>query len=234
MIEWPGGTFRPVAGVASRMVSASILQGETYLQLPFVDDVRTVVDFGANCGAATCWFAYTYPDAQVWACEPATLPFALLTENAAAFANVHAERIGLHDHDATMTLYAGRGDAGSSSTIPSAYTTAESETIEVRAAGPWCAAHGIDRIDVLKVDTEGCEVPILRSLGPLATGAKVAYLEYHSEDDRRTIDAFFADTHVMACGELSLHSGEVTYLARSLDPPEAERIQWIKSGYRLS
>lgn len=41
----------------------------------------------------------------------------------------------------------------------------QSEPVQLRAAGAWAAEQGIDRIDVLKVDVEGCEIEVLTSLG---------------------------------------------------------------------
>jgi len=52
---------------------------------------------------------------------------------------------------------------------------------------------------------------------------KLIYLEYHSDRDRRLIDALLADTHVLWRGHCGLvHRGEFCYLRRDLLPPESE------------
>ena len=74
-------------------------------------------------------------------------------------------------------------------------------------------------IDVLKVDTEGCELPILRSIAELLPSIPVIYVEYHSEDDRREIDRMLGDTHVVVAGHVfQIHRGELTYVARGAFP----------------
>jgi len=79
----------------------------------------------------------------------------------------------------------------------------------------------IAAIDILKIDTEGCEVPILRSALELVRGGR-ALFEYHSEGDRRVIDALLADTHILFSGAISgPHRGELCYVARSAFPSPA-------------
>ena len=70
--------FECVDSLISRWVNVPILEGKTYPYLPFVDDVRTILDAGANCGAATVHLARHYPDADVHAFEPGSLPFEIL------------------------------------------------------------------------------------------------------------------------------------------------------------
>ena len=74
---------------------------------------------------------------------------------------------------------------------------------------------------MLKVDTEGCEVPIFASLLERLGGVKVIYLEYHSEADRRELDAMLSPTHQLFFGRLVGDSGELLYLAHHLVPDRA-------------
>ena len=67
--------FECVDSLISRWVNVPILEGKTYPYLPFVDDVRTILDAGANCGAATVHLARHYPDAEIHTFEPGSLPF---------------------------------------------------------------------------------------------------------------------------------------------------------------
>jgi len=101
-----------------------------------------------------------------------------------------------------------------------AFASDQGETIVVRDAGRTIADQGIDDIDILKVDTEGCEVPILSSMGKLVETARVIYLEYHSDEDRRTLDTMLAPTHLIFSGRVICpHRGEFCYLRRDLSGP---------------
>jgi hypothetical protein len=101
------------------------------------------------------------------------------------------------------------------SLIASEESGAESVVVPVRAVGPLLAELGLERPPVLKVDTEGMELPILRALGDALAAIEVIYLEYHSEQDRRDLDALVAPSHVLyAARAAEPDRGTVTYAQR--------------------
>lgn len=217
--EWQGEQYEVecLDDWLSKWTTQGIVKGETYPLVPDLAGVETVVDVGANCGVASVLFSLAYPGATIHALEPAALPFAVLTRNAERFARIHPEQIGLYSEDRDdVPLYQGVHGTGQASIHESEHTTGESQSITLRGARAWLDSAGIDRIDVLKVDTEGCEVPILRDLEPVLADVKVIYLEYHSEDDRRTIDRLLEPTHLMLYCKGLFGTGEVTYVARPL------------------
>src|SRR5690606_29800180 len=124
--------------------------------------------------------------------------------------------------DMRTPLYFGDGDLGMASIHHRAVNLGDSETVEVRDAGRWAAEHGIDRIDILKVDVEGAEVEVLLSLGELLATVKVLYVEYDSRRARRAIAGLLEGTHELYVGSLLLDQGEIIYLRRDLaDRPAA-------------
>jgi FkbM family methyltransferase len=204
-------------------IANDIFAGITYPIVPFVTGVRTVVDVGANIGAATVLFATAYPDALICSLEPASAPFSLLRQNAESLPNVKVFPFGLHSIELTPTLFHGKKDSVESSLSSSVRTSSESEQIRLVGASHFLSEQGIDTIDILKIDTEGCEVPILRSLKDWLSEVKVLYIEYHSERDRRLIDELLAHTHVLWRGHINLaYRGEFCYLKRELVPDENE------------
>lgn len=69
---------------------------------------------------------------------------------------------------------------------------------------------------MIKIDTEGCEVEILRNLEPYFQDFSLVYIEYHSEADRREIDSILASTHsLLFSSALQVHRGNVTYIANN-------------------
>jgi FkbM family methyltransferase len=198
--------------IASRWTSTSILEGETYPYLPFVEDVQVVFDVGANCGAASVHFGRHYPDAVVHAFEPGREARSYLERNVAGLPSVVVHPIGLHSVDRTALLYKGDGDLGMASVIRRTVNLDESEPVELRAAGGWAAEQGIDRIDVLKVDVEGCEIEVLTSLAALLPTVKVLFVEYDSRHARRALDRLLDETHELYGGRMLLDQGECIYL----------------------
>jgi FkbM family methyltransferase len=208
----------------SRALFAEIVQGRTYPAIPFVADVRTILDVGANVGAAAIYFSLAYPGAAIHALEPAREPYALLASNARHFPNLRVHNVGLYRDDRSAALYRSSVDSVTASIGASAFNTPDSETIAMRRADRWLAEQSIDRIDVLKLDTEGCEVAILEALGARIAATKILYVEYHSEEDRLRIDALLHPTHVLFAGRvIHLDRGEFCYVARAAFPSARER-----------
>lgn len=212
----------------SRWVCEPILQGKTYPHLDFVDDVQVVVDAGANCGAATVHFARHHPGAAVHAFEPATEPRGYLERNTAGLPNVTVHPVGLADRDEHVPLYHGVDDSITGSVLHRSVNRADSELIELRAAGPYLAGLGLERIDIMKLDVEGCEVPVLESIGSLIPTIKVLYVEYDSRRARRAIDDLLRDTHELYLAMMmALDQGECIYvrsdIAEGLDGDEEIR-----------
>jgi len=206
----------------SQGIAEKIVIGETYPPVSFLTDIRTVIDIGANIGAASVYFHAHYPAAEIYAFEPGTAAFALLRRNVGNIEQVHALNFGLFDRDTRTLLRYSKLDSVTNSVGSSRYNRGIGERVQLRAAGRALAELGIAAIDILKVDTEGCEVPILRALGLLATSARAIYVEYHSETDRRDIDAMLGATHVLHSGEaMTPHRGQFCYVARSAFRSEA-------------
>jgi FkbM family methyltransferase len=200
----------------SRVTCQTILDGKSYPRFPFVEDVSVVMDVGANVGAASVFFSLAYPDATIFSFEPAGLPYSLLERNTEALANVRINNFGFYSSDTELPLYRGKYETGMSSVAQSMSTRNESDVITLRSVRDWMSENSISVVDVLKVDTEGCEIPILEAMSDLLPKVKVIYLEYHNDDDRKAFDRILGETHLLAHGLMMAHLGEVAYVAKEV------------------
>jgi FkbM family methyltransferase len=204
-------------------IANDIFAGITYPIVSFICDVKTVVDIGANVGAASVYLATAYPQARIFALEPGSDALELLRANVKPLGNVSVFPFGLYSRARSLQLFHGKNDCVESSVFSSLRTTSEAEEIELRCASDFLGEQGIESIDVLKIDTEGCEVAILQSIKKCLPKVKVLYVEYHSERDRRAIDGMLADTHVLWLGRVTFaYRGEFCYVRRDLVPDEKE------------
>jgi FkbM family methyltransferase len=196
-------------------VCGEVLSGAAYPIAGFVDGIKTIVDIGANVGAAAVYFSLVYKDAKIFAFEPGKAAFDILKMNADGRKAVRAFHFGLFNRDCVQKLHHGATDSVTASIVPNATTTDDAEEIELRDARTALTTLGISQIDILKIDTEGCERHILASLGDLALAAKVIYLEFHSEADRLEFDRLLLPTHGLAAAKMwTPHRGELCYVAR--------------------
>jgi FkbM family methyltransferase len=201
----------------SQHVSREILIGRTYPPVPFAKDVQVIVDIGANLGAASVYFSLLYPNATIYSVEPQKEPFEILVRNTSSNPNNKVFNFGLFNATQESTIHHSWADSSTASIGKSWLNTQETERINLKDAGEWIQEQNIEKIDVLKIDTEGCEVPILSRLTTLIPKTQVIYIEYHSESDRRSIDTLIGESHVLfqARAECA-HKGELIYVRADL------------------
>jgi FkbM family methyltransferase len=202
-------------------------QGRIYPPIPFVKTPARVLDIGANIGATAVTFALRYPQARIVAVEPARQAFALLRCNTARSPNVECYNVGLSDTTMTRSLFIGAADSLTNSIVANRFAGERREDIQLVAADVFAAETDMTRPDIIKIDTEGCELPILSAMIESVRAAKVVYLEYHSEDDRIAIDEMLRPTHILYAGSVAFpHRGEFVYVRNDAFPSEAERNRW--------
>lgn len=158
---------------------------EVFFRLDYVvrSDVRVVVDVGANIGVSALYFLSTAPGVRCYLFEPNPANLPRLRRNLAAFEDRYVlEPAAIADRDGVARFgiessgrYGGIGiETG---------RTIEVRCHEVNAAlGEIVLAEG--RIDVLKVDTEGSEAYIVRTIRPdLLERIDMIYLESDKPTD---------------------------------------------------
>jgi FkbM family methyltransferase len=191
-----------------------LLEGVEYPPSPIPGwDPGVVLDVGANVGATALLFAHRYPKARVHAVEPAAQTLALLKHNAKACERIAVHGLGLLDQEGGAVLRHGGVHDQQHSLMASPETGQRAEAVPVRRARDFVAEIGTP--GVLKVDTEGAEVPILRDLSDadILAQVEVVYYEFHSRVDRIELDALLQRSHVQfACRQEGIHRGTCAWL----------------------
>jgi len=212
--------FRYPDNVYMRNVVTGIFQGTEYplFNLPGYAP-SAIVDIGANVGATALYFHHAYPAAAIWCYEPCRENFWCLEANTRDLAaNIQVFPYGLLDRDCELPMYHGTSQCGQNSlihTIETAPTAAE--TVRLVRAAREAAERKWQHLSIVKIDTEGCEVPIVAELLAAVPKIDFLYCEYHAEESRRTIDAMTAERFVLAASKSDKpHQGMCVYLSREL------------------
>lgn len=209
-----------------------LLTGQEYPHISFLDaGGAAVIDIGANIGCSSVLFAAQYPGATVYALEPSTHAFAFLARNTAALGNVRPIQVGAFDKDTTAPFFLGREASLTSSLFPGGEASSvPTETVQLRRISTLLDELGIGRIALLKIDTEGAEVPILTDLLPRMQRIDAIYLEYHCEDDRLAIDRMLAPHFILFQARARVaHRGTCGYVAHRL---VASQTPWSDGAIR--
>jgi FkbM family methyltransferase len=206
----------------------NILQAAEYClpRQPLLRSPPIVVDIGANIGLFALYAKLLYPTSVVHCFEPAPATVELLRENVGTLPHVSIYPFALGNGDANRQLFLHRRNTGENSLHPKAGDMNYDHVvnIELRDAGRQFEALGLVHVDVLKIDTEGCEIEILESLGPRLDHITYVLVEYHSDRDRRRIDAFLENFSLYGARGVQMNLGVFKYKNRavsrsSLDPP---------------
>jgi FkbM family methyltransferase len=150
------------------------------------EEVRTVLDIGANVGATALYFARLFPKATVFAFEPAPDNFAVLSKNVANSDRIRAFNFALGSKDATLELFASDNpiNFGGYSLHAAGSDTSKKVQIPVRSVPSVLSELGIVKTDVIKVDTEGAEWDILTAFPEsVLRSAKYITGELHGNKD---------------------------------------------------
>jgi FkbM family methyltransferase len=145
----------------------------------------TVVDVGCRWGAESFWLKL--PNIGVIGFDPDEVECRRLTELAggapvryvpvALGAEAGPARLHLTEQPACSSLYP--PDAGLIATRPSlSVITPVGETgIHLQRLDDWCAAEGVERVDYLKIDTQGSELGVLQGAGRILESVRVVEAE---------------------------------------------------------
>jgi FkbM family methyltransferase len=161
--------LRPVRALYTRLYVLGKVLAEPGERRFFREQVKpgmVVFDVGANLGFYSLLFSdLVGPSGRVHAFEPDPLSFGLLRDRAAAarHRNVEATPAAVGDHTGQVTLFCSGTNRADNRIHPSHEPGGAAETVEVPliTLDDYCALHGIDRVDAVKMDVQGAEVAAL-------------------------------------------------------------------------
>ena len=162
--------------------------------LPFLDiarlsrargaSVRTFFDVGANVGQTAREALDTFPGTRIFSFEPHPETFNRLRE-AIPDRRLSAYQIALGELDGEVTLYeyASSGDGTQiNSLVPDArfpvqfgYRPQE-RVAQCSTIDRFCENHAIERIDVLKIDTEGSELFVMKGAARMLREGRIGFI----------------------------------------------------------
>jgi len=175
-----------------------------------------VVDIGANVGLFALYMKSIRPDCAIHCFEPVSDIFDLLKINTAPFKGIDIYPVGLGDKTAMVPMALHPENSGGNSIKFAPVQPSRKIEIPIVAANSAFMQIGLSYIDVLKIDTEGCEVDILLSLQPRLRHVGVIMFEYHNDKDRRCLDDLLRDFKLFDARVVSTEGGTLKYINAAL------------------
>lgn len=146
-------------GTCDVILYDDILVQEQYGSRP-LERVRTILDAGANIGLASAYFLWRAPRARVLALEPDPINYELCIRNLATFgARATVLRAGLWYRPCKIQVEAANVGTWASTVAPADGPDA----LEAFDVATLMERHGMETLDLLKIDIEGAERQIFAS-----------------------------------------------------------------------
>jgi len=197
-----------------------------YPFLPFLsEEPGVILDAGANFGCTAVLFRALYPRATIFCFEPGRETFDFLQANTAALDGIRVYPFDLVDRDCTAKFYHGSEASVTNSIGQSALNSGQYEEVALRRISSVLDEQGIGPIRILKIATEGAEVPILCHMEDRLDQVGAVFIENHAERDCREIDHLLGRRIVLYGAKVHCcHLGVLAYVANGETPPAVKDV----------
>lgn len=156
-----------------------------FLKNVFADKSRPVLfDIGANVGKYSTMLCDSFPEAQVYAFEPNINAFKILQGNMGGKVDCLNFGMGADQKDGKLFTYSSSPSSSHASSFKEMFTlfhkSDDLTAIEFKmtTVDRFCKDKGIQGIDLLKIDTEGCELQVLKGASEMLTGGRIKVIQF--------------------------------------------------------
>ncbi len=166
----------------------------------------TIVDLGAHHGVTVKRILEEFPRATVHAFEPVPDVYAVLREQVGGLKNVRTIQAAVGERVGHVSMHVTKNRWCSSVLAPSQvgknlygdwYDTMATVDVEITTLDAWAQRAGVRKIDILKIDVQGLEMPVLRGARRLLEAGVTGIVceaqlvqEYEGASTFNEIDAF--------------------------------------------
>ncbi len=166
---------------------------------------KTIIfDVGANVGNYSRLVVECLGDAniEIFSFEPSKATYRLLKKNTADISCIHTFNTGLGSSSRKETLYSDKNG----SVLASIYDRRlghhgiqyiQSETVSIVSLDGFCEEHSIDRIRLLKIDTEGNELDVLMGASGMRDQGRIDFIQFEFGGCNIDSRTFFQDFHYL-------------------------------------
>jgi FkbM family methyltransferase len=146
--------------------------------LPFVHDGDVVMDVGANIGVWSRHLLGKRRLSKIVAFEPAGRNYELLVQNLASYPMACCEAYAV-GRTVGLAEFSTDRDSGQNHLVSGDARSVHVRTVEMTSLDAWSQQHDLQRLDLLKIDVEGCELEVFEGATALLARFKpVLYFEH--------------------------------------------------------
>lgn len=154
-----------------------------------------IFDVGANDGRSISRLRNHIPEPEIYAFEPVSSAFETLVQRTEDLDNVHCFRLAMGAESGQKEIYVNEISAMSSfhpewgdSIGPDWATATEREKVEVATVDEVMADQGVDFVHLLKIDTEGHDLEVLKGAQAALASSRIAIIQVEIRFDMPGLD----------------------------------------------
>ena len=154
-------------------------------------DPSVVFDVGAHLGQTTLHFRSKFKNAHIHSFEPVTTNFKKMVQNIGTRDRIYANEIALGS--TVGKAYINEGFSDLTHSISSSVNTTNSkakEEVSVETIDSYAARNKIEKLDLLKIDTEGHEIEVIKGADAMIKGGRIEAIftecDFRREDKQHT------------------------------------------------
>ncbi len=161
----------------------SIFAGE--YDIDYKKEQPVILDIGANIGGFAVWANERWANATIHSYEPSKSNFEWLQINTEKIPNINILNVAVGQQAEELKLFHGTGG-----NLCRASLRRGAEQVDYGESVRVIPASSLPKADIVKIDTEGWEVPILAAI---EFQPDIYILEYHSIEDMNSIAEILAN-----------------------------------------
>lgn len=212
---WEGHTLNIRPGTSDDASFRQVFEAECFAPIADAENVRFVVDIGANVGLSSVWFLETFPQCHVLAVEPEPGNFDALIENTRRhFRRMNWMKSALWPTDTPVVVEPGRyRDRLEWSTQVRECKPGESRSCFGLSLSSMVHGLPFDCIDILKIDIEGAEAKVFAGNVDWLDRVRNLVIELHNDSEFGPATPVFFEA-IKGRGFAVTQFGELTFCER--------------------
>jgi FkbM family methyltransferase len=141
-------------------------------------NVKVVFDVGAYEGQTTECYLHAFPCAQIYSFEPIAATYKSLSEHVSKWPRVKAFQLAFADSNRTarIQLLPISGHNTLRNEVSQKGFSGRNELVRIRTLDSFCAEQNITHIDLLKIDTEGFELEVLKGAEAMLRAHQIQFI----------------------------------------------------------
>ena len=150
-----------------------------------LDEVKTVVDLGANVGLFSNYMSWKKEVRRIYAVEPASGAFEELKKQFYYYNSVLPHKIGIHHFNGKAKIYLDKTQSILSTFLNDTIDTNSFEEVDVKTLPEFMNSVNLSHVDLIKMDIEGLEYEVFNSMSDKDIQRADRWIvEYHANENK--------------------------------------------------